>query len=153
MYVYERECQDVGVTRMCQIVFENGNRTELFTWIMWSDDDQFAITCAITNSSLSCLDGTPQVWDMPQGSLVGAAGSLRAGGNVAAVWKPNEHLVVYFDIQTADTPELRSFDADTQVVTDLEQCPDWISEAIRPGEVSWDYACDVLAGTQAPTSP
>ncbi len=152
-YEYERECEDVGMTRMCKIVFENGNRTELFTWILWSDDDLFAITCAITNSSLSCLNGTPQVWDMAQGSLVGTAVSLRAGGNVAAVWKPREHIVVYFDSQTASTPVLKSFDADTHVVSDLERCPNWITEAIRPDELSWGYACDVLAGTQVSTSP
>ena len=153
LYEFERECEDVGMTRMCKIVFESGNRTELYTWILWSDDDRFAMICAITNSSFACLGGTPQVWDMAQGSLVGTAVSLRAGGNVAAVWKPKEHLVVYFDIQTASTPEFRSFDADTHVVSDLEQCPDWIGEAIRSGELSWAYACDALEGTQAPTSP
>ncbi len=132
----QEKCPPKNISGLCSWIFPNGNETPPFALDMsletstaslarWSSDDQFIFICAELGSSIECVNPTPQIWDVANGSLVAHIGA----GIPAAQWKPNESILAYYDMEGRG-PNVYLLDVKSGKESTMTTCPRWLVDPL-----------------------
>ncbi len=151
----QKKCPPNNINALCSWIFPNGTETPPFSQVSWSNDDQFAYICAIPGSSIQCVYGTPQIWDVANGSLIADRFALEGAGRGATIlqWKADESILAYLDMVAAGPP-VYVYDAKDRKLSKMTTCPRWLVDSLpkddTPGmlekpEDNWLVICSRLS--------